>query len=163
MNMKTQRTFAMIKPDAHRKNCVYKILEFITQYDLKIVKLVYKTLTTDEITQLYDEHKHKSFFGEICEFMSSHPVLILVLEHPNAVLHLREIMGATNSANAKPNTIRGLYGDKTSVMHNVIHGSDSASSAEREMKIFGLYDSACLQPEDFYEKTITRSCHTECC
>lgn len=141
---KLQKTFSMIKPDAHRKNCALNILELLSKAGFNISKLEYRQLTQDEIVNLYEEHKHKPFFGEICDFIGSHPVLLLVLERHDAVAHLREIMGATNSANAHPHTIRGQYGDKTVIMHNVIHGSDSEASANREMKIFGMYeDSSC--------------------
>ena len=135
---KLQKTFSMIKPDAHRKNCALNILDYISKAGFNILKLEYRQLSKDEIVSLYEEHKHKPFFGEICDFISSHPVLLLVLEREDAVAHLREIMGSTNSANAHPTSIRGQYGDKTIIMHNVIHGSDSEASAQREMKIFGL-------------------------
>lgn len=135
-----QKTFAIIKPDAVKKNFALDILTYLNAKGFKIIKLVYRSLTIDEINELYAEHVTKHFYGEIREFMSSHPVVLLVLEREDAVVYLREVLGATNSADADQGTIRNLYGDKTMKMYNAIHGSDSLASAQREIKIFNLLD-----------------------
>ncbi len=135
-----QKTFAIIKPDAVKKGLTLDVLTYLSAQGFKITKLMYRALTLDEINELYVEHSAKHFFGEIRDFMSSHPVVLLVLEREDAITHLRVVMGATNSADADHGTIRNLYGDKTMKMYNVIHGSDSEASAKREMKIFNLLD-----------------------
>lgn len=134
----TKRTFCMIKPDAVKAGKIFQILKHITDSGMKIVKIEKKLLTVETVTKLYDEHKEKSFFGEIRDFITSDEVVILVLEHDDAVAHLRNHMGATKSADAHPDTIRGKWGNKDSIMENCIHGSDSFDSAAREIDIMFL-------------------------
>lgn len=128
-------TFCMIKPDAVKAGKIFDILKHITDSGMKIVKVEKKRLDEETIIALYDEHKEKSFFPEIRDFIKSEEVVILILEHENAVPHLRELLGATNSANAEPHTIRGKWGNKQSIMENCIHGSDSDESSQREITI----------------------------
>lgn len=135
-----EKTFAIIKPDAMQKGFAADIQEYLKSKGFKIIKNVHRSLTKDEINELYAEHITKSFYPEISAFMSSADVVMLVLERDNAVAYLREVLGATNSADAQEGTIRNLFGDKTMKMHNAIHGSDSIASAQREMKIFNLLD-----------------------
>lgn len=128
-------TFAIIKPDAMLAGHFHAILEMITKHGLQIELYKHCILSSAQIDQLYHEHISKPFYPEIKEFMSSAPVICLKLSGENAVIRLRTLMGATNSANAESGTIRHAFGNKTSVMHNCIHGSDSPENAQREVDI----------------------------
>ena len=128
------RTFAMIKPDGTSRNLIGKITAQLEDNNLKIAAMKMKTLPKEEAEGFYAEHKERPFFQELVNFMCSKPVVLLVLEGENAVKKNREIMGATNPAEAAEGSIRKLYSQ--SIGENTIHGSDSNEAAQREIKYF---------------------------
>ena len=132
--MAVERTLSIIKPDAVAKNVIGKIYSRFESNGLKIVAAKMKHLSREEAEGFYAVHKERPFFAELVKFMTSGPVMVQVLEGENAVAKNRELMGATNPKEAAPGTIRGDFG--LIMDENVIHGSDSVESAEREMKIF---------------------------
>ena len=132
--MATEQTFSIIKPNAVKKNAIGDIIEKFENNDLKIAAAKLTTLTKDKCEEFYAEHKERPFFGELVSFMTSGPVMLMVLSGENAIKKNREIMGATNPEEAEEGTIRKLYGD--SVGENAVHGSDSPESAEREISLF---------------------------
>lgn len=132
---KLEKTFCIIKPDAMAKHAEQEIKNLITASGLVIAQEKKLQLSDEQIDDLYVEHKAKSFYPEIKEFMSSGDVIALELEGEDAVAKLRKIMGATNSAEAEEGTIRCQFGDKTNIMKNCVHGSDSIESAQREIGI----------------------------
>jgi nucleoside-diphosphate kinase len=128
-------TFALIKPDAVMKGYAGAILAFMEQNFL-VADVFCSRWTRAEVSLFYSEHANKPYFDELVSFMSGERMYAVTLVSPNAVERWRTMMGATDSRKAAPNTIRGLYGAKTDViMHNAVHGSDSARNAEREMHI----------------------------
>lgn len=132
--MATETTFSIIKPNAVKKNAIGSIIQLFEKNGLKIAALKLGKIEKAKCEEFYAEHKARPFFGELVSFMTSGPVVLMALNGENAVLRNREIMGATDPAKAAPGTIRALYGDN--VGENAVHGSDSTTSAERELKIF---------------------------
>ncbi|MDA8791926.1 nucleoside-diphosphate kinase [Bacteriovoracaceae bacterium] len=132
--MATEKTFSIIKPNAVKDNNIGNILAIFEKNGLRIAAARFTTLSKEKAEGFYIEHKDRPFFGELVEFMTSAPVLLLCLEGESAVTKNREIMGATNPADAAEGTIRKLYA--ASVGENAVHGSDSAASAERELSYF---------------------------
>ena len=132
--MANELTFSIIKPNAMQKNAIGGIINIFEQNDLKIAAAKMVHLTKQQCEEFYAEHKERPFFGELVTFMTSGPVMLMALSGENAVLKNREIMGATNPAEAAEGTIRKLYGD--SVGENAVHGSDSPTSAQRELGLF---------------------------
>lgn len=132
--MTTQRTFSILKPDATRRNLTGKINAMIEERGLKIIAQKRMHLTKKQAEGFYAVHAERAFFGELCAFMTSGPVVVQVLEGENAVQAYRDIMGATNPANAEPNTIRKEFAE--SIEANSAHGSDSAENAAQEIKFF---------------------------
>lgn len=133
-NMAIERTISIIKPDAVGKNVIGKIYERFENNGLKIVAAKMKQLTREEAEGFYAVHKERPFFGELVDFMISGPVMIQVLEGENAVAKNREVMGATNPADAAEGTIRKDFAD--SVGENAVHGSDSLDNAKIEIDYF---------------------------
>ncbi|MDP2193791.1 MAG: nucleoside-diphosphate kinase [Alphaproteobacteria bacterium] len=129
-----QRTLSIIKPDATRRNLTGKINALIEEKGLRIVAQRRLHLTREQAERFYAVHKERAFFGELCDFMISGPVVVQVLEGDNAVAHYREIMGATNPANADAGTIRQLFAE--SIEANSVHGSDSEENAINEINFF---------------------------
>ena len=129
-----ERTFAIIKPDAVERNLIGKILERIESNGFKIAGMKKAQLSQKEAKGFYYVHKERPFFDSLTEFMCSGPVVLLILEKENAITAWRDLMGATNPSDAKPGTIRHKFG--TELEKNVVHGSDSPESAERELNIF---------------------------
>jgi nucleoside-diphosphate kinase len=129
-----ERTLSIVKPDATRKNLIGKIVARFEESGLRIAAMRKVHLSRREAEGFYAVHSARPFFGELCDFMTSGPCVVMVLEGEGAVLKNREIMGATNPANAAPNTIRKLYAD--SVGENAVHGSDSAENAAIEVAYF---------------------------
>ena len=129
-----ERTLSIIKPDATKRNLTGKINAKFEDAGLRIVAQKRIHLTTAQAGQFYAEHKERGFYGELCEFMASAPVVVQVLEAEGAILKNREVMGATNPANAAVGTIRKEFA--LSVGENSVHGSDSAASAAREIAFF---------------------------
>ncbi len=132
--MATERTFSIIKPDATERNLTGKINAVFEDAGLRIVGQRRIRMTRAQAEQFYGEHKERPFFGELVEFMTSAPVVIQVLEGENAILKHREVMGATNPANAAEGTIRKLFAK--SVGENSVHGSDGPEAAMREIALF---------------------------
>jgi nucleoside-diphosphate kinase len=130
----TEKTLAIIKPDAVKKRIVGKIVQRIEDEGFKIARLKLVNLTLEEAKGFYVVHKEKKFFASLTEFMSSGPSIVMVLEGENAIGHWREVMGATDPALAKPGTIRHAHG--FSIERNAVHGSDSPETAEWEIAYF---------------------------
>ena len=131
--MSIERTFSVIKPDAAARNLTGAINALIEKVGLRIIAQKRVRWTLAQAQKFYEEHKARSFYGELTQFMSSGPIVVQVLEGENAIAKYREIMGATNPANAAEGTIRKLYAKSTG--ENSVHGSDSAASAEREIAL----------------------------
>jgi nucleoside-diphosphate kinase len=132
--MAIERTLSIIKPDATRRNLTGKINAKFEDAGLRIVAQKRIHLSVAQAGQFYAEHKERGFYGELCTFMASEPVVVQVLEGENAILKNREVMGATNPANAAEGTIRKDFA--LSVGENSVHGSDSAASAAREIAFY---------------------------
>jgi len=134
MFMGTQRTLSIIKPDATRRNLTGKINARFEEKGLRIVAQRRVQLTRAQAEGFYAVHKDRPFFNDLCEFMISGPVVVQVLEGDNAVQANRDIMGATNPANADEGTIRKDFGE--SIEANSVHGSDSEENANIEISFF---------------------------
>lgn len=132
--MGVERTFSIIKPNAVKKNAMGDIIHTFEDQGLKVAAAKLTLLSKEKCELFYAEHKERPFFGELVSFMTSGPVLLMCLVGENAVLKNREIMGATDPKKAAPGTIRAKHGD--SMGENAVHGSDSLTSAERELAIF---------------------------
>jgi nucleoside-diphosphate kinase len=132
--MSQELTFSIIKPNAVKKNAIGSIISMFEKNGLKIAAAKLTVLSRKKCEEFYAEHKERPFFGELVDFMTSGPVVLMALSGENAVLKNREIMGATDPKKAAPGTIRALFGDN--VGENAVHGSDSAASAERELALF---------------------------
>jgi len=132
--MAIERTLSIIKPDATRRNLTGKINARFEDSGLRIVAQKRVQLTRQQAERFYAVHAERSFFNDLCVFMVSGPVVVQVLQGENAVARNREIMGATNPANAAPGTIRADFAE--SVEANSVHGSDSAENAAREIAYF---------------------------
>lgn len=132
--MAIERTFSIIKPDAVRRNLIGKILTVFEENGLRPVALKKIHMTREQAEGFYAVHKDRPFFGELVETMTSGPVVVQVLEGENAILKNREVMGATNPANAAEGTIRKMYA--LSVGENSVHGSDAPETASQEIKFF---------------------------
>ena len=130
----TERTFSIIKPDATRKNLTGKVNAVIEDAGLRIVAQKRIKMSRAQAEEFYGVHKERPFFGELVEFMTIGPVVVQVLEGDNAVARYREVMGATNPAQAADGTIRKLYAE--SVGENSVHGSDSLDNAKIEIAQF---------------------------
>jgi len=129
-----ERTFAIIKPDAVERNIAGKIIEKIESAGFVVAGMKKIRLTKSEAEGFYYVHKERPFFGDLCTFMSSGPVLVMVLEKENAIQAWRTLMGATNPANADSGTIRKEFA--LSIEANSVHGSDSPESAAYEIPYF---------------------------
>jgi len=129
-----ERTFAIIKPDAVKANNVQNIITMIKDKGFNILRQEKRQLSQAEVEQFYQVHKERPFFGELVEYMSSGPVVLMALEKDNAVADWRTLMGATNPAQAAEGTIRKLYG--TNIGVNATHGSDATETAQLEIGQF---------------------------
>ena len=132
--MALERTLSIIKPDATRRNLTGAINDKFEKAGLRIVAQRRIKMTRDQAAKFYEVHKERPFYGELVDFMSSEPVVVQVLEGENAVLKNREVMGATNPANAEPGTIRKEFA--LSMGENSVHGSDSLENAAIEVAFF---------------------------
>ena len=130
----TERTFSIIKPDATRRNLTGKVNAVIEDAGLRIVAQRRIRMTDAQAKKFYEVHAERPFYGELVEFMTSAPVVVQVLEGDNAVARYREVMGATNPAQAADGTIRKLFAE--SVGENSVHGSDSLENAKLEIAQF---------------------------
>ncbi len=129
-----EKTFSIIKPDAVKAGNAGAILTRIEQSGFRIAALRMRHLTMGEVEGFYHVHQARPFFADLCKFMASGPCITMILEEENAIAFLREIMGATNPANAAPGTIRSDFAK--SIEANAIHGSDSPESAAFEISYF---------------------------
>ena len=130
--MALERTLSIIKPDAVAKNVIGEIYARFEKAGLKVVAAKYKQLSRREAEGFYAVHRERPFFNALVEFMISGPVMIQVLEGENAILKNREVMGATNPANADEGTIRKTHA--LSIGENSVHGSDAPETAAQEIK-----------------------------
>lgn len=132
--MAMEKTFSIIKPNSTADNNIGNIISIFEKNDLRISAAKFVQLSKEKAEGFYIEHKERPFFGELVEFMISGPVMLMCLEGEDAVAKNREIMGATNPAEAAEGTIRKLYAK--SIGENSVHGSDSPQSAQRELAYF---------------------------
>ncbi len=132
--MAIEKTFSIVKPNAVEKNNIGKIIDRFESKGLRVSAAKFTKLSKEKAEGFYIEHKERPFFGSLVSFMTSGPVLLMVLEGENAVLANREIMGATDPSKAAAGTIRKDFAD--SIEANAVHGSDSLASAEREISYF---------------------------
>lgn len=126
-----QRTFSIVKPDAVRKGHTGAILAEIDMAGFKIVSIKKQSISKLQAEGFYHVHKERPFFADLCVFMSSGPLVLMVLEKDNAIADLRKLMGATNPANAEEGTIRKKFAG--SIQENAIHGSDAEDTAAFEI------------------------------
>ncbi|AEH47444.1 MULTISPECIES: nucleoside-diphosphate kinase [Parageobacillus] len=129
-----ERTFIMVKPDGVQRNLIGEIVARFEKKGFQLVGAKLMQVSRELAEQHYAEHKERPFFGELVDFITSGPVFAMVWEGENVIATARQMMGKTNPQEAAPGTIRGDYG--LTVGKNVIHGSDSPESAEREIRLF---------------------------
>ena len=134
MNNKKELTLSIIKPDAIERNLSEKIKSIFSKNKLSILETKKLHISKDEASEFYKIHQSKPFYDQLCNYLSSGPIEVLILEGENAVLKNRELMGATDPKNAKEGTIRKLYG--ISIDKNSVHGSDSVENAKIEINFF---------------------------
>ncbi len=129
-----ERTLAIIKPDAFTAKVSGAIIQLIELNKFSIVRMEKRQLSRQQAELFYDIHKDKPFFKELVDYVISGPSVLLVLEQENAIKNWRDLMGATNPANAAPGTMRKMFGK--SLSSNATHGSDAPETAQREIKLF---------------------------
>ncbi|MBW2735619.1 MAG: nucleoside-diphosphate kinase [Deltaproteobacteria bacterium] len=129
--MAIERTLAMIKPDAVEKNAIGGIIKMMEDSGLKVVVAKMRRLTPKQAEGFYGVHRERPFFSDLCGFMTSGPIMALVLEGEDAIATYRGLMGPTDSAKAPKDTIRGVYG--SSIERNAVHGSDATDTAAFEI------------------------------
>ena len=132
--MTLERTLFIVKPDAVARNLIGKILAHVEGRGFRIVEARLGRITREEAENFYAEHQAKPFFGDLVDYMTSGPVMLTCLEKEGGVAELREVVGATDPAQAAAGTIRQLFGQSKQM--NSVHASDSLPSAERELRIF---------------------------
>mgnify|MGYP000358963668 FL=1 len=141
--MAIERTISIIKPDAVAKNAIGDIYARFEKAGLSVVAARMIHLSQEQAEGFYAEHSERPFFGALVSFMTSGPVMVQVLEGENAVLTNRDLMGATNPADADAGTIRADFAE--SIDENAVHGSDSTESAAREIAYFFTEDQLCAR------------------
>ena len=129
-----EQTLSIIKPDAVERNLDNKIKSFFQKNKLKILKSKKVKISKEEASEFYKVHQTKPFYNELCNYLSSGPIVVMVLEGENAVSRNRELMGATDPLKAKDGTLRKLYG--ISIDKNSVHGSDSLANGKIEIDFF---------------------------
>ena len=129
-----ERTLSIIKPDAVERNLIENIKSIFIKNNLTIKEDKKIHITKEEAAEFYKVHQTKPFYDDLCSYLSSGPIVVMILEGENAVAHNRKLMGATDPKNAKENTIRKLYG--ISIDKNSVHGSDSVDNAKKEINFF---------------------------
>ena len=129
-----EQTLSIIKPDAYERNLSDKIKAIFSKNNLSILNSKKLHISKDEAAEFYKVHQSKPFYDQLCNYLSSGPIEVMILEGENAILKNREIMGATDPKNAKDGTIRKLYG--ISIDKNSVHGSDSKENAKIEINFF---------------------------
>jgi nucleoside-diphosphate kinase len=130
----SERSLVLVKPDGVRRGLIGDVVSRIERKGLKIVALDLRTLSRETAEVHYAEHAEKPFFGDLVEFITSAPLVAMVIEGPRAIEAFRALAGATDPVKAGPGTIRGDHA--LEIQDNIVHGSDSPASAEREIKIF---------------------------
>jgi len=134
-----ERTLSIIKPDAVAKNIIGKIIDRLEEANLHIVAARMLHLSKEQARKFYDVHMGKPFYDELVEYMTSGPVMVMVLEGNNAIAQNRKVMGATDPKKADKGTIRAEFGE--SIDRNVVHGSDAPETAKREIAFFFTSDN----------------------
>ena len=129
-----EETLSIIKPDAVERNLVEEIKNIFVKNNLKIKDTKKIQISKEEASEFYRVHQSKPFYNDLCAYLSSGPIVVMVLEGEDAVLANRKLMGATNPKDAEENTIRKLYG--ISIDKNSVHGSDSVDNAKKEIAFF---------------------------
>ena len=129
-----EQTLSIIKPDAVERNLIENIKSIFTKNNLTIKEDKKIHITKEEAAEFYKVHQTKPFYDDLCSYLSSGPIVVMILEGENAVAHNRKLMGATDPKNAEENTIRKLYG--LSIDKNSVHGSDSVDNAKKEISFF---------------------------
>jgi nucleoside-diphosphate kinase len=129
-----EQTLSIIKPDAVERNLIDEIKNIFIKNSLNIVDSKKIQITKDEAAEFYKVHQSKPFYNDLCAYLSSGPIVVMILEGENAIAANRKLMGATNPKDAEKNTIRKLYG--ISIDKNSVHGSDSIENAKKEIKFF---------------------------
>ena len=130
----SEQTLSIIKPDAVERNLVEEIKNIFKKNNLTIKESKKIQISKEEAADFYRVHQSKPFYDELCSYLSSGPIVVMILQGENAVKQNRELMGATNPKDAKENTIRKLYG--ISIDKNSVHGSDSNENAKKEIEFF---------------------------
>jgi nucleoside-diphosphate kinase len=141
-----EKTFLMVKPDGVQRNLIGEIVARFEKKGFKLAGAKLMQISKDLAEEHYGEHKERPFFGELVDFITSGPVFAMVWEGENVIATARQMMGATNPNDAAPGTIRGAYG--VTVGKNIIHGSDSKESAEREIGLFFNEDDVLSYSKD---------------
>ena len=129
-----EQTLSIIKPDAIERNLENNIKAFLEKNDLKILKSKKIKITKEEASEFYKVHQTKPFYNDLCNYLSSGPIIVMILEGEEVVSRNREIMGATDPLKAKEGTLRKMYG--ISIGKNSVHGSDSLENAKKEIGFF---------------------------
>jgi len=129
-----EQTLSIIKPDAVERNLVEEIKNIFIKNNLNIKESKKIHITKDEAAEFYKVHQSKPFYNDLCTYLSSGPIMVMILEGNDAVFANRKLMGATNPKDAKENTIRRLYG--ISIDKNSVHGSDTVDNAKKEIEFF---------------------------
>tara|TARA_Y100000591_G_C21775039_1_gene667774 strand:+ start:476 stop:886 length:411 start_codon:yes stop_codon:yes gene_type:complete len=129
-----EQTLSIIKPDAVERNLVEKIKNIFTKNNFKIKDSKKIHITKDEAAEFYKVHQSKPFYNDLCAYLSSGPIVVMILEGNDGIKANRKLMGATNPKDAEENTIRKLYG--ISIDKNSVHGSDSIENAKKEIEFF---------------------------
>ena len=129
-----EQTLSIIKPDAIERNLDIKIKNFFEKNNLKITRSKKVKISKEEAAEFYKEHQTKPFYNNLCDYLSSGPIVVMILEGENAVLKNRQLMGATDPTKAEEGTLRKMYG--LSIDKNSVHGSDSLENAKIEIKFF---------------------------
>ena len=130
----TEQTLSIIKPDAVERNLVEEIQNIFKKNNLIIKESKKIQISKEEAADFYRVHQSKPFYDQLCSYLSSGPIVVMILQGENAIILNRELMGATNPQDAKENTIRKLYG--ISIDRNSVHGSDSNDNAKKEIEFF---------------------------
>lgn len=130
----SERTLILVKPDGVRRGLIGEVISRIERKGLRLARMELRTLTREVAEQHYGEHAEKPFFGELVEFITSGPLVTMVVEGEDAVACTRALMGATNPLEATPGSIRGDYA--TIIGENIVHGSDSPENGRREIGLF---------------------------
>ena len=129
-----EQTLSIIKPDAVERNLDDEIKSFFEKNNLKIIKIKKVKISKEEASEFYKVHQTKPFYGELCNYLSSGPIVVMILEGENAISKNRQLMGATDPKKAEDGTLRKMYG--LSIDKNSVHGSDSVENAKVEINFF---------------------------